>query len=188
MKKILLALTSSLLAAAASFASAQSIPRSEVSLGYTTVHSNAPAGDCGCFYWQGGSASVALGVAPHWSLAGSFDGFFANNQGTSGLSPRMVTYLIGTRYDFLADTHRLVPFAKVLAGGAYANNGYFVPADRASAVTLKLGGGVDLSVSDHWAVRPIEVDYLWTHFNNAVNNRQNNLQLTTGIVYRFHKH
>jgi hypothetical protein len=37
----------------------------------------------------------------------------------------------------------------------------------------------------HWAVRAAQVDYFLTRFSNGVNDHQNNLRFSAGVVYQF---
>lgn len=46
------------------------------------------------------------------------------------------------------------------------------------------GGGLDIPISRHIAIRPIEADYLLTRLPNGGNNVENNLRLSAGLVIR----
>ena len=52
---------------------------------------------------------------------------------------------------------------------------------------MTVGGGLDYKLTDHFAVRPVKVDYLMTRFSETGTgaNTQNNLRVSTGIVFRF---
>jgi hypothetical protein len=57
---------------------------------------------------------------------------------------------------------------------------------------MSLGGGFDFRWSRRLSIRPIQADYLLTHFNefetfqlNTSNSRQNNVRLSTGLVFHF---
>jgi len=66
---------------------------------------------------------------------------------------------------------------------------------RANAFTMAFGGGLDIGVSKHFAIRAAQVDYLQTRFSptdslttglsSSVNDRQNSLRYQAGIVFRF---
>jgi cytochrome oxidase assembly protein ShyY1 len=65
----------------------------------------------------------------------------------------------------------------------------------ANAFAMAFGGGVDIGVSKHFAIRAAQVDYLQTRFSptdalttglsSSVNDRQNSLRYQAGIVFRF---
>jgi len=50
---------------------------------------------------------------------------------------------------------------------------------------MTLGGGLDYKLSDRFAIRPVKVDYLMTRFSETgtSNQTQNNLRVSTGIVF-----
>ena len=47
-----------------------------------------------------------------------------------------------------------------------------------------MGGGLDLKLTRHLALRLIDADYLLTLLPNGINSRQNNVSLSTGVVFR----
>jgi peptidoglycan-associated lipoprotein len=49
---------------------------------------------------------------------------------------------------------------------------------------LQVGSGVDLHLSLHIALRPLQADWIRTEFDNASTNVQNNLRLGAGMVFR----
>ena len=55
----------------------------------------------------------------------------------------------------------------------------------ASGLALQIGGGADLDLSPHFAVRLFHADWLRTQLPNGTTNLQNDLQLDAGIVFRF---
>ena len=92
---------------------------------------------------------------------------------------------------------RVQPFFEGLVGGAHTNYYQNVhkncpgctsgsPGDWALDVVL--GGGVDIKVTSHLAIRPIEFDYFLTRFINNItsgNNNQNNFRYQAGLVFEF---
>ena len=54
---------------------------------------------------------------------------------------------------------------------------------------MAFGGGVDYKLMNHISVRLFDADYLFTHFNpnefGGPNNSQNNLRVSTGVVFNF---
>jgi len=65
----------------------------------------------------------------------------------------------------------------------------------ATAFAMAFGGGVDIGLSRHFAIRAAQVDYLRTNFCSAdalstglfgnTNGRQNSFRYSAGIVFRF---
>jgi hypothetical protein len=50
---------------------------------------------------------------------------------------------------------------------------------------MTAGGGLDIGLTRHIAVRAFEADYYLTRFDNGVNDHQNNLRIAAGVVIRF---
>ena len=55
----------------------------------------------------------------------------------------------------------------------------------ANRFALQIGGGADLDLSRHFALRLFHADWLRTQLPNGTTNVQNSLQLDAGIVVRF---
>jgi peptidoglycan-associated lipoprotein len=47
------------------------------------------------------------------------------------------------------------------------------------------GGGLDIGFTRLIALRAIEADYYLTRFDNGVNDHQNNLRISAGVIIRF---
>jgi outer membrane immunogenic protein len=185
--KTLSALTLLLFALTFSEATAQDTSRVDVAIGYNYIHSNAPPSGCGCFNFNGGSGSIAWRLDSNMSLLAEAAGAHAGNIDASGISPTLTTYLFGPRYN-LNGFHHVVPFGNLLLGVAHESSGYFpgTPASTSASVfALSTGGGIDVPVGQHFSIRPIEAEYLLTRFPNGINGRQNNIRLTSGLVFRF---
>jgi outer membrane immunogenic protein len=101
----------------------------------------------------------------------------------------LVSYLAGARYKipqpWLEGNHKPQPFAQIVIGGAHAGGGVAGVADGSYEFATRIGGGIDVPVNSHFAVRVIQIDYYLTTFANAVNDHQNNLLVGAGIVYHW---
>jgi opacity protein-like surface antigen len=92
---------------------------------------------------------------------------------------------------------RVQPFFEGLVGGAHTNfyqnvhkncSGCTFGSPGDWALDVVLGGGVDIKVTSHLAIRPIEADYFLTRFINKLttgNNNQNNFRYQAGLVFEF---
>ena len=58
------------------------------------------------------------------------------------------------------------------------------PAGATTDFAMIAGGGLDIPISRHIAIRPIEADHLLTRLPNGGNNVENNLRLSAGLVIR----
>lgn len=157
--------------------------RPEVAIAYNYVHSNAPAGGCGCFSLNGGSATVAFPLhRAGLSLVGDISATHAGSISSTAQDLTLTTFTAGIRYSLPPMHTRLRPFAEVLVGGAHGSGS--LVSSGASFASL-LGGGVDLRATHRFSLRLVEADYLVTTFDNGSNNHQNNLRIATGVVLHF---
>ncbi len=192
MKRLLLSLL--FIAMAPSIASAQVSADNgdrhpaEIAFQYNYVRSNAPPAACDCFSLNGGSVSVAQPIGSG-KFAFAFDAGFAHGTSTGSYDLLLSTFTAGVRYR-PAPRARWSPFGEILAGTAHASGSLVEgPTPAASDPTLLvatiMGGGLDRKLSPRWSLRLIEADYLLTTFSNGVNDHQNNLRLSAGMVFRF---
>ena len=171
----------------AASANAQDTPKFNLFAGYSYIRENPSSAGVDGFNLQGGSASVAYN-ANHWlSAVADFGGYHSNNILGTGIGGTLSTYLFGPRISYRRDS-RITPFAQVLFGVGHigGSNGLaFSSSNNSFAMTV--GGGVDFKLSHHFSVRPVQVDYLLTRFNEfgLGAQNQNNLRLSTGIVFHF---
>ncbi|MBB5319377.1 peptidoglycan-associated lipoprotein [Edaphobacter lichenicola] len=159
----------------------------EFAVSYNAIRANAPPGGCSCFYMSGGRAEVNLHFLGWLSAVAEVGGAHANNINSSADGVGRITYLFGPRVTHRSG-HRLSSFAQVLFGEAHGFDGYFptmtTSSSTANSFAFSTGGGLDLSLSHRVAVRVLQADYLYTQLPNAVGDRQNNLRLGAGIVFR----
>ncbi len=161
-------------------------PKQEVDLAitYLAPRSNLTTGQ---FFWgQGGDFELSTQWPRGFGLAMNIAGSKATNLAGSGFDLDMVTTTFGPRYTW--HRRKIAVFGQGLIGEANAWNSLF-PQPR-GAVTdfntfaLQVGGGVDLRVGRHFAVRPIQADWVRTQFPNGTTDVQNSLRLGAGIVLR----
>jgi outer membrane immunogenic protein len=166
---------------------AQDTPKFDVFAGYSYVRENPSTSGVDGFNLHGGSASIAYN-ANHWlSGVADFGGYHSNNILGTGVDGTLSTYLFGPRISYDRDS-RITPFGQVLFGVAHigGSNGLaFSTSNNSFAMTV--GGGVDVKISRRFSIRPAQVDYLLTRFNEFGTGAQtqNNLRVSTGVVFHF---
>ncbi len=136
----------------------------DVFAGYSYVRDNPSTPRANSFSLNGGNASVAYNFKNWLSGVADFGGYHNTNILGSGGSDTLSTYLFGPRVSYRR-FGRITPFGQVL-----------------------FGGGVDYRLSSRFSIRPAQVEYLLTRFNEFTDPRaqsQNNLRVSTGIVFRF---
>jgi hypothetical protein len=101
----------------------------------------------------------------------------------------VTSFLAGARYrvpqPWIKGVHRPQPFAQVLIGPAHAGGGEAGVANGTNAFAIRLGGGIDIPLKAHFELRAFQADWFRTQFANAKNDRQNNLQISAGLVYHW---
>src|SRR3984885_13629806 len=182
-------LSSILLLAGGSGAAAQGSYSGAAAATYQWVRANAGPGECGCFGTNGGGLSGSWNFHGRWSLVADISAQTGTGAPTAGSSLALVSYLAGARYripqPWFEGKHKPEPFAQLLLGAAHAGGGVAGVADGSYQFATRMGGGIDVPVSSHFAVRVIQLDYYLTTFANATNDHQNNLLVGAGIVYHW---
>ena len=94
---------------------------------------------------------------------------------------------------------KVKPFGEVLFGVSQtngyvnlkksidANGGTISTTSSQHPFTMAAGGGVDISISDRFSIRPAEFDYVLSRYSNPLTNttNQNNFRYCGGIVVKF---
>jgi outer membrane immunogenic protein len=160
----------------------------EAGVDYNYVRTNAPTGDCGCFSLQGGNGWASFNFTRHLAIVGEVAAQHASDISGSGADLTLTSYLFGPRYT-LIHAGRFKPFAQLLLGGAHAS-GSLAPGNSglsgsANSFALVAGGGLDVGLTRHIALRLFEADYYLTRFDNGTNDHQNNLRIAAGLLLRF---
>jgi outer membrane immunogenic protein len=169
---------------------AQSEPRAEVAVTYAWVHTNAPPGGCGCFSMNGANGSFAYRLTSSISVVGEAGAVTAGNVDATGLDLTLADYLAGARYS-VRHFPRLTPFAQVLLGDAHASGGLSpgsLGIGSSNSFAMTAGGGLDVTLTHHFALRVFQTDYYLTLLPNRDDDHQNNFRFSAGIVYRFGGH
>jgi outer membrane protein OmpA-like peptidoglycan-associated protein len=183
-------------------------PRAELFVGYSYLRAMpAPADGNRLMWMNGGSTSLALSFNRYLGIVGDF-GAYTNSkirfQGGYGSTVDVdnanigaFSYLFGPRLSF-RNSSRVTPFVQALFGEMHANevklsNCTFrctlLPDQDTFAWTA--GGGLDIRVKRHFAIRLIQAEYLMTRFQDystGTTSSQNDMRLSSGIVFRFGGH
>jgi hypothetical protein len=130
---------------------------------------------------NGWNAEVAGNPTCWLGIVGEFSGAYGTpSVGEFPVSSHVYSYVFGPRLN-LHNATPFTPFAEALFGGAHAS---FSNTDLGSfsqnAFQGNFGGGVDISLGGHWAIRP-KADYVLTHFGGRA---QNNAAVSVAIVFK----
>lgn len=167
--------------------SAQDVAKIDLFAGYSYVRANPGTSGLDGFNLHGGSASLAYNANGWLSGVADFGGYNSNNILGSGVDGTLSTYLFGPRVSYRRNSH-FTPFGQVLFGVAHIGGSDGLAFSTSNnSFAMALGGGLDVNVSRHLSLRPLQLDYLLTHFNEFGNGaqNQNNLRVSTGVVFHF---
>ena len=159
----------------------------EVAITYDASRANLIAGDS--FWMEGGAVQVHGQFWHGLGVVADVTGLHTANINNSGIGLDMVTATFGPRYTWSPEHARYSIFGQALAGVANGMNSLFpatpLPHSSAGSLAVQLGGGVDLPLKRHIAVRAFEADWIRTQMPNLTTGVQNNLKLGAGVVFRF---
>lgn len=196
---------------------AQEFPRAEVGGNYSYAHYGPSAPYSQSHGLNGGGGEFNLNFNEYLSIKMDLQGYSSSTTafniapnptfpvGAAGnVQGNLFTYLFGPQLKVRA--HHLQPYGHLLFGGAHTNvygNAFqaicqpivggcaFSKAPTAEAFAMDFGGGVDIPVGKHFAIRPAQFDYLLTRFSNPFTgaNNQNNFRYSAGVLFAFgHTH
>lgn len=160
----------------------------DISLTYTTSHSNFVPGDS--FWMQGGDVEVAYHLPARFDGIASFSGGHTG-PGAGGVPLNLITTVYGPRYTWTLHRSKreVAIFGQGLAGTSEGLGSTFPHAGAsttsASSLAIQAGGGVNIGLSPHWAIRAGEVQWLRTELPNSTTSVQNSVKIGAGIVVRF---
>jgi outer membrane immunogenic protein len=161
----------------------------DVSVTYSELHANAPVGGCGCFWLPGGTGEIAVPIWRTFSAVAEVDGQHTDHIPGSNVGLGLISGMGGLRMRIPTRT-KLQPFGQGLFGGVHGFDSYFaapvgrLPTTYDTSFAMALGGGLDISVSKHIWIRALQVDYYYSELRNLEGNRQNQLRLGAGVVFR----
>jgi outer membrane immunogenic protein len=169
-------------------ARSQDASKMEAGVDYNYVHTNAPPGGCGCFSMNGGDGWFSYNFTDSFAGVAQVSAQHASDIGGTTADLTLTSYLFGPRYSFAPAKHFVV-FGQLLLGGVHAS-GALAPGGSgitgsSNAFAMAAGGGLDIVLTRHFAIRAAQVDYYFTHFKNGTTDHQNNLRVAAGVVLRF---
>ena len=172
-------------------ASKRTEPEVDLAFTYSAVRSNLTTGSN--FWLQGGGAELSATVYRGFGVTAAVTGAYANNISPTGVDLTMIITTFGPRYAWShkLSAHRdrkLVFFGHGLIGESNGIYSVFPnpggAQSSANSFALQVGGGADIDVSRHFAIRLLQADWFRTQFPNGTTSVQNNLRLGAGVVIR----
>ena len=183
----------------------------EITGDYSYVHANPQNNNIiPTFSLNGGGGSGAFYFSKYIGIEAEFEGYGSYTHNITIANPtycpttcsisasgNLFTYNVGPIVKYR--TSHVEPFVEALFGGAHSNFygnlykncfGCVVASTSPSnnAFDFLIGGGVDIPLGEHIAIRPAQFEYLLTRFGNDFthgNNNQSNFRYQAGIQFRF---
>jgi len=174
-------------------------PKVEIFGGYSYLHADTDTTGIVDKFPEGFNADVTYYL---YSVFGGTADFQYHKKDFGGSQPQancpvtvvlcgdlsIFNFHVGPR--FKARTGKVEPFAHALFGfsrGSFDPNGGTGKSEN--AFSTKLGAGLDLVPTRHWAIRLAEANFYYSRFKPTFSlngeDHQNNFTLSTGVVYRF---
>jgi opacity protein-like surface antigen len=168
-----------------------SAPVVEVGLDYSLVHATS-ASDGNQLTSNGGSGYFVYNLNRVLGLVADFGAYHNGSVHGSFDSDTTFTYLFGPRFNWRRWS-RVTPYTQFLFGGARTSAGFIDGggaglASHENNFALAAGAGIDIALTHHIAIKPIQLEYLMTQTQDFAGSRanvQNGLRYSAGVVFRF---
>lgn len=179
-----------MIAGAAYAQEGRSEPTLEFGFDYSLLHSTAPGGGSQITS-NGGSGYFVYNVSRVLGLVADIGAYRNGTVHGAFNGETSVTYLFGPRFS-LRWWARVTPYTQFLFGGARISAGLANPAvastSSENSFALAAGGGIDVSITPHVAIKPVQIEYAMTQASDFAGSRigvQNGFRYSAGVVFRF---
>jgi hypothetical protein len=141
------------------------------------------------FWMQGGSLQIHGQFWHGLGVVADVGGLHTGDAHGTGVGLDLVTATFGPRYTQSWEHHRYDLFGQALVGEAHGFDSAFPTATGAASsadgLALQAGGGMNLQISGHLAIRAFEAAWLRTQLPNATTGVENSLRVGSGLVFKF---
>lgn len=183
---------------------AQEYPKVEVPVGFSFINVHPNKALLTSFNVFGGGGGFVYNFNPIIGVKADFMGYTQgsgvklteNGQVLGSVSGNLFTYMFGPQ--FKKHSGKFQPFAEALFGAAHTNlygnickldHGCGSNSGNNNGFAMEFGGGLDIPLTKSIQLRPVEVDYLGTHFgSNHIKNyssSQANFKYMAGLNFTF---
>ena len=179
--------------------SGNAAPRVQVFGGYSYLYSHFEGARAGNNGWIG---SVTTNLTDWFGVEANFSGYYCSPKPaltvpgfSQSLPQRRYLYVFGPQF-YIARPHRVSGFVHGLAGVAqgsatefiaeYSSGGTLIGATTAKVSNtgfgMAVGGGIEVRITKHVSVWPIQADYVRGNFTGQY---ENDVRTSAGIFLRF---
>jgi hypothetical protein len=184
----------------------QATPKADLFVGYSFLRANS-AREIPAFTMNGGVATLGFNVNRYVGFEAELGGYHNGNISDVQFDTTTLSYLFGPRFS-IARNNKVYPYFHTLFGGMHlttsiAPQTVVTPAATPASSSgrykasqdnfaMAIGGGLDIKVGRLVSIRPIQLDYVLTRFEDfgvsgqpAENRNQNHLRYAAGILFNF---
>jgi opacity protein-like surface antigen len=178
-------------------ATAQETPKAELAMGYSYLNVHPTKAAVTSFNMNGGGIGLVYNVDRVFGLKADFEGYRGNNQVTSGgnvitINPTLFAYMFGPQLKLRS--HKVDVFGEALFGAGHTSASWSqllhvsgtsgTVFNSNNSFMMEYGAGLDLKVSHHIDIRPVEVDYLYSRYStNNISSQQNAFKYFVGLNF-----
>jgi Outer membrane protein beta-barrel domain len=182
----------------------QEYPKVEVPIGFSFVNIHPNQAVLTSFNVFGGGGGFVYNFTPMFGAKADFMGYTQgsgqkltqNGQVLGNVSGNLFTYLFGPQIK--KHSGKFQPFGELLFGAAHTNldanickleGGCGSGTGNNNGFAMEFGGGLDIPITKMIQFRPVEIDYLYTHFGSnhiaGASASQNNFKYVVGVNLAF---
>ena len=179
-------------------------PEFEVPVGFSFVNVHPNQALLTSFNVFGGGGGFVYNFTPLLGIKADLMGYtqgsgqrlIVNGQLLGNVSGNLFTYMFGPQIK--KHSGKFQPFGEGLFGAAHTNlaanicrleGGCGSGSGSNNGFAMEFGGGLDIPITQSIQFRPVEVDYLYTHFGSnhiaGASASQNNFKYVAGINFTF---
>ena len=182
---------------------AQEYPKVEVPVGFSFVNVHPNQAGITSFNVFGGGGAFVYNFSSLFGIKADFMGytqgsgqkFYQDGTLVGNVSGNLFTYMFGPQIK--KHSGKLQPFGEALFGAAHTNldanvcklEGCASGNGSNNGFAMEFGGGLDIPITKTIQLRPVEVDYLATHFGSnhvaGYSAWQNNFKYVAGVNFTF---
>jgi Outer membrane protein beta-barrel domain len=179
-------------------------PKVEVPVGFSFVNVHPNQAALSSFNVFGGGGGFVYNFSPLFGIKADFMGYtqgtgqrlVENGQLLGNVSGNLFTYMFGPQIK--KHSGKLQPFGEALFGAAHTNLGANIcrleegcgsGSGNNNGFAMEYGLGLDIPITKTIQFRPVEADYLYTHFGSnhiaGASASQNNFKYVAGVNFTF---
>lgn len=154
----------------------------ELTVGFDWATTAWPAGHCRCYSLTGLHESLAVDLTPNWAVVAEAGDVWQHHVYGSSVGVNFGRFLAGGRYRWRPQD-RISLFAQFINGVIHIRDSF---GRQWAGLAVQPGAGVDITLSPHLAIRPVEIDYMHASFQPShFQPNVDTFRYSASLVFRF---